>query len=426
MTSLQIIASLIFVAGYAAITLEHRLRTHKSGVGLALAGVLWLLVAISGIGKDALGHAAEVAGAEVFSLVAFLLAAMTLVEVLIHFKLFDVVQYRLTKMGFDARKQFLLMAVLTFFLSALLDNLTVTIIMIQIARRFYTGRMLVPVAAGIVVAANAGGAWSPIGDVTTIMLWLNEKFGAFDVILQVFIPALVLALVTVFLISRKIQPEKLDVKADKPVRLRKSSKLIIGTALASFTLPVVMNVIGLPPYVGLLLGLGVVWLFIEVFQHPKFAKLDEETKVEEMLSKTDLASIKFFIGILLAVSALSTLGVLEHVSDLVYGSDPSFGRLIGGNSAMGLLSAIVDNVPLTAIAIDVIKTPDVTVWTMLALAVGTGGSALVIGSAAGVVAMGMVKELNFGNYLKTATIPVLIGYAAGIATWYIQHLLFFS
>lgn len=423
MTTLQIVALALFVFGYAAITLEHRWRTHKSGVGLALAGVLWLLVATSGIERDHLSHAIEIAGAEVFGLIVFLLAAMTLVEVMLHFGFFDVLQEKLSKRGLDARKQFLLIAVLTFFLSALLDNLTVTIIMIQIARRFYKGELLYPVAAGIVVAANAGGAWSPIGDVTTIMLWLAEKFSAVDIITQAIIPAMVLAGVSVALIARHVPKEPLEKTELKRDGLTRVKKIIIGMAFASFTLPIGMNLIGLPPYMGLLLGLGLVWLMIEVSQHPQIAKLDGETRVEAMLSKTDLASIKFFIGILLAVSALATLGVLEHISTLAFGADPSFNRLIMGNSMLGLFSAIVDNVPLTAIAIDVIHVHDPAVWVMLALAVGTGGSALVIGSAAGVVAMGMVRGLNFGRYMKIATVPVLIGYVAGIATWYLQHLL---
>lgn len=423
MTGLQIAALFLFVLGYGAITFEHRWRTHKSGVGLALAGVLWLLVAVSGIDREHLTHAVEIAGAEVFGLITFLLAAMTLVEVMLHFGFFDVLQEKLSKRGFDARKQFLLIAVLTFFLSALLDNLTVTIIMIQIARRFYKGEFLYPVAAGIVVAANAGGAWSPIGDVTTIMLWLAEKFSAVEVITQAIIPSMVLAGVSVALISRHIPKEPLEETELKRDGLTRVKKLIIGTAFASFTLPIGMNFIGLPPYMGLLLGLGLVWLMIEVSQHPQIAKLDGETRVEAMLSKTDLASIKFFIGILMAVSALGTLGVLEHISTLAFGEDPTFNRLILGNSALGLFSAIVDNVPLTAIAIDIIHTTDSAIWVMLALAVGTGGSALVIGSAAGVVAMGMVRGLSFGRYMRIATVPVLAGYVAGIAAWYVQYLL---
>lgn len=423
MTGLQIVALLLFVLGYVAITFEHRWRTHKSGVGLALAGVLWLIVAFSGMDKEHISHAVEAAGAEVFSLIVFLLAAMTLVEVMLHFGFFDVIQEKLTKRGLDARQQFILIAVLTFFLSALLDNLTVTIIMIQIARRFYKGELLYPVAAGIVVAANAGGAWSPVGDVTTILLWLAEKFTAPQVIAQAILPSMVLAAVSVGLISRRLP--KMPIEKEPLVRdgLTRTKKLIITAAMASFLLPVGMNLVGLPPYMGLLLGLGVVWLMIEISQHPKVARLDTDTRVEALLSKTDLGSIKFFIGILLAVSALTTLGVLEHISSLAFGSDPSFNRLIIGNSALGLFSAIVDNVPLTAIAIDVIKVQDPAIWVMLALAVGTGGSALVIGSAAGVVAMGMVRGLNFGRYMRIATIPVLIGYVAGIATWYVQHMI---
>lgn len=413
MDALQIAALLIFTVGYAGIAMEHRFRTHKSAVALSLAGVLWLLAVLKNDhGHDSLKHAIEIAGGEVFGLIVFLLSAMALVEVLLHFKLFDLVQARIAKLGLNARSQFLLMIALTFFISAILDNLTVTIIMIQIASRFYKGNALVPVAAGIVVAANAGGAWSPIGDVTTIMLWLEDKFSATDIIAQTFVPAAVLCAVTTYFISKHVPANKIQHPKAEKIVMRTSHKVIVGTALASFSLPILMNLIGLPPYMGLMLGLGVVWLLIEVFQHPQIQKIDEETKLESMLARTDIASIKFFIGVLLAVSALGYLGVLGHMSSAIFGDAPSFARIFIGNSSLGLMSALVDNVPLTAIAIDLIKSTDPAVWTMLALAVGTGGSALIIGSASGVVAMGMVKELNFANYLKIATVPVLLGYVA--------------
>ncbi len=425
MNTVQIIAVALFVLGYAAITLEHRLRTHKSAVGLALAGVLWLIATrMPGRNSEELKHAIEVAGSEVFGLVVFLLAAMTLVEVLIHFRLFDAIQVRLSKYGLHARHQFLLLAVITFFLSAILDNLTVTIIMIQISRRFYKGSLMIPVTAGIVVAANAGGAWSPIGDVTTILLWIEEKFTATEIIKDGFLPSVALATVACGLIARHVKPKPLQIEQSARVSITGINRIVVGLALGSFMLPVVMNFIGLPPYLGLLLGLGAVWLVIEVFQHPSLKRIDEETKLEAMLSKTDISSIKFFIGVLLAVSALSYMGVLDIVSHELFGAEPSFGRLVAGISSLGLLSAIVDNVPLTALAIDLLKVQDPALWVFLAVMVGTGGSALIIGSASGVVAMGMVKEINFGNYMKIATIPVLLGYAAAIAVWYAQYSLF--
>ncbi len=186
-----------------------------------------------------------------------------------------------------------------------------------------------------------------------------------------------------------------------------------------------MSALGLPPYMGLLLGLGGVWLMIDLFKRylPRTTHLT--ASIEDLIRKTDISSLKFFIGILLAVSALHTLGVLELLADTVYGHTPSIGSVIGGNISLGLLSAILDNVPLTAIAIQILNSTDSSLWVLLALTVGTGGSLLVIGSAAGVVAMGMIKELNFSSYFKLAFFPALAGYIAAIAVWMLQRWILF-
>lgn len=421
MDAYAISAIILFIIGYTAITLEHKLGTHKSAIALALGGALWILTAFSPVSKEEISHHLHDAGAEIFSIVAFLLAAMALVEILIHYRFFDIIRQWLSKMKLRDKKQFIIIGFLTFFLSAVLDNLTITIVMIQIARRFFKDNNLLIVTAGIVILANAGGAWSPIGDVTTIMLWLAHKFDAMEVIVQGFIPAAVIGLVSGSLLVRQMKDTTFNMAGEEKIVLSRGEKIVITLALASFSLPLIMNLLGLQPYLGLLYGLGVVWLFIEFSKIRSQRKTHLEANIDHFLQKTDISSLKFFIGILLSVSALQALGILEQLSVLVFGEHQETNRIILGNILLGPLSSIVDNVPLTALAIDIINTPNTSLWVLLALSVGTGGSLLIIGSVAGVVAMGMIKELTFEKYLKIASFPAFAGFVAGMITWLIQY-----
>ena len=328
---------------------------------------------------------------------------------------------KLASLNLNDRAQFLLISVLTFFLSAVLDNLTVTIVMVQIARRFFNKENLPAVVAGIVILANAGGAWSPIGDVTTIMLWLADKFTAMEIIRDAFLPAFVLGAVSSVLIARGIRGDTTGIKENEVITLTRGEKGVISLSLFSFSLPLIMNLFGLPPYMGLLVGLGLVWMFIEFVQTRSKKESHLEANIEHMLQKADISSLNFFIGILLAVGALETLGILDSISHFMFGATPAFERIAAGNILLGVISAVLDNVPLTALAIDLIKSTDPRLWTLLALTVGTGGSFLVIGSVSGVVAMGMVKELTFGKYLKVATIPAIVGYVAGVLVWWVVN-----
>lgn len=425
MISLPVLAIAIFIAGYIFITLEHTIKTHKSGIALLMAALLWITVAASGLDSDTVTHLLHDAGAEIFGLITFLLAAMTLVEVLIHYRFFDVVRAKITQLGLGDRGQFFLIALLTFFFSALLDNLTVTIIMIQIARRFFSEERLIIAVTGIVIVANAGGAWSPIGDVTTIMLWLADKFSALQVITWGFFPSLAMGLVATFFIGRHFSKNKGGGEKCEEVTLCAQEKMVITLAFGSFTLPVLFHLAHLPPYLGLLFGLGVTWLFIEYFKH--YSKREFETKrtnLERLVQKTDISSIKFFIGILLSVSALGALGILDTLSLLVFGEAPTDLRIGIGSAVMGLLSAIVDNVPLTALAIDLIHLDNPELWVLTAVTVGTGGSLLLIGSVAGVIAAGMVPELTFAKYARYAVLPVLVGYFLAIGVWTLQYQFF--
>lgn len=418
-----ILGSLIFLIGYLAITIEHSIGINKSAIALATGGALWILLGLTGDEhvREGIVHS----GGEIFEIVMFLLAAMSLVEVLVHYRFFDLIRSRLYALGLSERGQFATLTGLTFLLSAVIDNLTATIVAIQIARQFFRGNNLVYAAAAIVIAANAGGAWSPIGDVTTIMLWLADKFTATQIIAGAFLPSLAIYTTSLAFMLPRIRQDRSDDSVEELIpQLRKSEAVVVGLTLASFSLPVVMHtVLHLPPYLGLLLGLGVVFTAIGIFGKIRRHQTHLDASMEGLLRKTDIASIKFFVGILLAVGALNALGVLGELSHTIFGADPSLGRVVGGNIALGLLSAVLDNVPLTAIAIQILNVQDPGLWVLLALTVGTGGSLLVVGSAAGVIAMGMVKELTFGRYLRIAFLPAFAGYVAGVAAWYLQYYL---
>lgn len=427
MLSLPIIAGAIFIAGYALITLEHRYRINKSVTASALAAILWGLITFSGADGLAVETAVHHLSGETFSLVVFLLTAMMLVEVLVHYRFFDLLRTKIFALGLEDRSQLILISTLAFFFSAVIDNLTTTIVMIQIARRFFGGKNLLVAAGAIVVAANAGGAFSPVGDVTTIMLWLAGKFTALQIITWGFLPSFTILLVSTFLFMRQIEGDTTDEKpmTYETVSLSRSEMIVITASFASFALAPLAHLAGLPPFIGLLFGVGIVGLLIGFFANvAPHRESHLSMEIERLLKKVDVTSLLFFIGVLFSVGALSFLGVLDTISDSLFGENPDFGRLVAGSVILGIFSSILDNISLMAAAIEILHTNDFHIWVLLAICVGTGGSLLAIGSAAGVVAMGMVKDLSLGQYLKLAAWPAAIGYAAAIGVWYLQYLLF--
>jgi len=308
-------------------------------------------------------------------------------------------------------------------MSAFLDNLTTTLIMIQIGRKIYKDKdNFLIFVANTVIAANAGGAASPIGDVTTIMLWLANKFNAVQVITMGILPAIVAWIIPQYLMGRKIKKHEEIEKANPEFDLVDEDKVkpfwaVIVIGMFSFLLPVIFNVIGLPPFLGLLLGVGVLWVFIDI-KARNGHKDHTAGKVVNIIQKTDITTLKFFIGILLAVGALAHIGLLKDLNNFIFGPEINTTRLVIGNTILGFTSSVLDNVPLVAAAIKMFATGiPVSIWVLLAITAGTGGSMLIVGSAAGVAAMGQVKELNFTYYLKKATIPALLGYVFAVLTW---------
>jgi Na+/H+ antiporter NhaD/arsenite permease-like protein len=429
MEFIAFVAAGFFGLGYLLITLEQRFGMHKSAIALTMGGVLWLLAAVyMRHDKEVLDHALAHAGSEIFNLVAFLLAALALIEILVHYRFFDLIRAKLIKLRVRDRQQFLIIIGLTFIFSALLDNIAITIAMLQIALRFFSGRNMIIAAAGIVVAANAGGAWSPIGDITTVMLWLAGKFTAVEVIQYAFLPSLALAIVAGSLLYRKLDNENfLKREKDDTLHPSRGEKAVMAMALISFTFPLVVSFVGLPPYMGLLLGLGLTWCLVEFAKHNdkkhEVSQTHMTANIEKLVQTVDISSVKYIMGILLAVLALSTIGVLGWLSNIVVGADPSAAHLIWVNIGMGFLSGIVDNASLVAIAINTLPMDDPQLWSLTAIMAGNGGSLLVIASAAGVVAMGAFKKLSISAYFKVATVPVFFGLLAALAVWYLQYTL---
>ena len=433
--TLWILMGAVFLIGYIAIVLEHKLSINKSGTAIVTGVILWLLTTwfFEG-GHDNVGIALNHETQEIFGIVVFLLAAMTIVEVLVHYHFFTWIQKKIIEKKISQSKLFWLLGALTFIFSAFLDNLTTTLIMIQIGRKIYQDKdNFLIFVANTVIAANAGGAASPVGDVTTIMLWLADKFTALQVISIGILPAIAAWVVPQYFMGKKIKAHEeaelhhpstnsVDEEHDKPYWP------VIGLGVLSFTFPVAANLMGLPPFLGLLAGVGILWIFIDyqATRNGKKVPTHQGGQIVEVIQKTDITTLKFFIGILLAVGALAHIGLLKELSLLLFGADPSVTRLVIGNTVMGAASSIFDNVPLVAAAIKMFASGlEPVIWVLLAIAAGTGGSMLVVGSAAGVAAMGQVKELTFGYYLKTATVPAILGYVAGIIVWIGVYAIFF-
>lgn len=424
------ILSGLFVIGYLAIVLEHHWHVNKSGTALLIGALSWFIISLFNWGSPEIGIALSHETQEIFAIVVFLLAAMTIVEVLVHYRLFDWIQEKIMQRKISQTQLFWLLGAITFLVSAFLDNLTTTLIMIQIGRKIYRNKNnFLIFTANTIIAANAGGAASPIGDVTTIMLWLAGKFNAVQIMSLGILPAITTWIIPQALLTSQIKAHEEAESAFPGFEVNSGEKVkpfwgVIAIGLSAFFIPVFFNIIGLPPFLGLLLGLGVLWIFIDLNSKRATDETYAHGKLVKVVQRADLSTLKFFIGILLAVSALGHAGILFELNEFLFGPYPDMFRLAGGNVALGFLSSLFDNVPLVAAAIKMFSASVPTsIWVLLAVAAGTGGSMLVIGSAAGVAAMGQVPELTFGFYLRKATLPAALGFIGGISVWALQTFL---
>ena len=427
-TTLMII---VFVLGYIAIALEHPLKIDKAASALIIGGLGWALFSFTGINHHDLTHEIQHHLVDIAEILFFLLGAMTIVELIDAHEGFAIITDKIT-----TKKKVALMwilSILTFFFSAALDNLTTSIVMAALLTKLIKDKEDIWLFAGMVIlSANAGGAWSPIGDITTIMLWIGGQVTATNIITSIFIPSVVCALVPLIYLTFRLKgnvarPEKIELKEhalDPTTPFERNLIIYMGVCGLLFV-PFFKTITHLPPYVGMLLSLGILWLTTEIIHKSKNHEQKSQLSVIGVLKKVDVPTIYFFLGILLAVASLQSAGQLDIVAD--YLNKTFNGDVYIINMIIGLLSSIVDNVPLVAGAMgmyDISPMGDFAVdgkfWEFLAYCAGTGGSVLIIGSAAGVAVMGILK-IDFIWYLKNISLLALMGYLAGAATYILMQ-----
>ncbi|MGZ5220870.1 MAG: sodium:proton antiporter NhaD [Chitinophagaceae bacterium] len=419
--------TLLFIAGYAAIAFEHPLKINKTASAL-LTGVLCWVVYIMGsanidlVSEQLYEHLGQISG-----ILFFLLGAMTIVEIIDALDGFEVITSKITTK--DKRKLLWIIGFVTFFLSAVLDNLTTTIVMVSLLRKLITDKETRMFFIGmVVIAANAGGAWTPIGDVTTTMLWIGGQITTGNIMMKLFLPSMACLAVPLILLSFTIKGKientvMVETRQANPTTAYERNLILVLGIGALIFVPAFKTITHLPPFLGMLFGLSILWVVTEMIHKDKYDEDKDVYSVVSALRKADVPSVLFFLGILVAISALESTHIL---SDLASYMDDTIGNLNIIVISIGLLSAIIDNVPLVAATMgmyDLQTYPtDHYFWEFIAYCAGTGGSCLIIGSAAGVAAMGMEK-IDFFWYVKKIAWLALLGYFAGALVYMGQHYL---
>lgn len=415
----------IFIVVYVAIALEHPIKINKGASALLGAGLLWTVYATFNGDHALVGQQLDASVTTTARIVFFLIGAMTIVEVIDAHNGFEIITSLIR-----TRKQVTLMWIVcfvTFFLSAVLDNLTTTIVMISLIKKLsgsQNDRLFF--AAMIVIAANAGGAWSPIGDVTTTMLWIGGQVTPLSIIKGLFLPSLVNLLLPLVVVSYLLKgkdivpPRNRESTTSRTSRFERNLIFFLGLGLL-VAVPAFKTVTHLPPFMGILFGLGILWAAGELLHRSKEPDEKEPLTLVHALTQIDMAVIVFFLGILLAVAALEHTHILETLARWL---DQHVGRQDAIVMLLGLLSAIVDNVPLVAASMGMYSLAqyptDSFLWEFIAYCAGTGGSILIIGSAAGVAAMGL-EQIHFIWYVKRVSGLALLGYFGGAAVYFVQY-----
>ncbi len=420
---MEIALVLVFVLGYLAISLEHAIKVDKAATALVTGVTCWVIYILSQPDKHAVNHQLMEHLGEIAGILFFLLSAMTIVEIIDAHDGFQIITERIRTRS--ANRLLWALAILTFFLSAVLDNLTTTIVIVSLLRKLIADREQRLFFAGItVIAANAGGAWSPLGDVTTTMLWIGGQITPLNIITKLFLPSLVCLVLPLLFISRRVKGQIVPPVADRDSNTPAPNRDLVfalGLGVLLFV-PVFKTVTHLPPFMAILLGLGVIWITTELLHSKKNNEDKDFLSVVYALRKIDTPSILFFLGILVSISALEATGLLQSAAVWLT-------RSIGNESAIvisiGMLSAIVDNVPLVAATQGMYSLeqypPDHFFWEFIAYATGTGGSILIIGSAAGVAAMGL-ERIDFFWYIKRISLLALLGYLAGALCYILMQM----
>ena len=444
---MAILVIIVFVLGYIAIAFEHPIKVDKAASALITGMLCWAIYVLSlggqtdsieivEFGKDFVLNGGHHVGGlyhhlyDIGSILFFLMGAMTIVELIDAHEGFSVITDKITTT--NKTKLLWIICILTFFFSAALDNLTTTIVMVSLLRKLVKDKKIRWIFVGmVVIAANAGGAWSPIGDVTTTMLWIKGQLPHVpQMIVHLIGPSLMAMLIPLGILSftfkgtveRPIRTESADHYLNPTTPNERLFVFCLGIAGLIFV-PIFKTYTHLPPFMGMMLSLGIIWAITEVMHKGKSKQEKAPLSVIGVLQKIDVASVLFFLGILMAVAALQEFG---HLRTVAAGLDKAFdGNIFSINVIIGLLSSIVDNVPLVAAAqgmYDILPSGDFAAngrfWEFLAYCAGTGGSALIIGSAAGVAAMGLEK-IDFGWYLKKISLLAVAGYVGGALTYYL-------
>ncbi len=412
-----------FILGYLAITLEHNIKINKAASALVTGVICWTIYILFQsdkhlVSEQLMEHLGEVSG-----ILFFLLGAMTIVELIDLHDGFQIITDRIKTRS--TTKLLWIVSFITFFLSAILDNLTTTIVIVSLLRKLIADKEQRLFFVGMtIIAANAGGAWSPLGDVTTTMLWIGGQITAFNIMKELFIPSVFCLLIPLILISFRlrgaVQPNQQPRSENLKPAFHRNFVFFLGVGVLIFV-PVFKTLTHLPPFMAILFGLGLMWIITEILHSDSDTADKNAPTVAYALRKIDTPSILFFLGILISISALQVTGQLSQLAGWLSETIKNDRVIV---AAIGLLSAIVDNVPLVAASqgmysLDQYPT-DHSFWQFLAYATGTGGSALIIGSAAGVAAMGM-ERVTFFWYLKRITGLALIGYFAGILIYLLQY-----
>lgn len=420
---LSVALVVIFVVVYAAIALEHPLKISKSASALFGAGLSWTVYALWIGDHDRLGHELDETVTATAQITFFLLGAMTIVELIDAHGGFAIISSRIrTRM---LTRLLWLVSWVTFFLSAILDNLTTTIVMVSLMRKLLNrGEDRLLFASVIVIAANAGGAWSPMGDVTTTMLWIGGQVSALGIVEALFLASVVnlmlpLILVTFGLRGKRYESARAVSEVPDFRPFERNTMLALGLGVLVLV-PAFKQITHLPPFMGILFGLGILWIAGDILHKRKPPEARHKLTIAHALSRIDHSSLLFFVGILLAVATLEHAKLLEALAGWL---DRTVGRQDVIVLLLGLLSAIVDNVPLVAASIGMYPLSqyptDSFLWEFLAYCAGTGGSILIIGSAAGVAAMGLEK-IQFIWYMRRIAWLAMLGYFAGAAVYVVQ------
>lgn len=413
---------MIFVLGYTAIAFEHALKVDKAASAILTGVLCWLLYYLGQPSPHEAESMLQEHLGEISGILFFLLGAMTIVEVVDSHNGFKLIAGLI-----QTRSKNLILTLvtfITFFLSAILDNLTTSIVMVAICRKLITDREeRLWFASMVIIAANAGGAWSPIGDVTTTMLWIGGQITAGKIVVTTLVPSLVVACVPLAILMFRFRGQQIPHRIIEQTgdEVPESNLMLFsGIGLLVFV-PVFKTLTHMPPYTGMLISLGIMWIISSVIHLRKHPETQHRFSVTAALRKIDTSSILFFLGILLAVSALQASGLLTRLADM---TTSYIGNMYATGTILGMLSAIIDNVPLVAAAQGMFSLEqfptDHNFWEFLALSAGTGGSAIIIGSAAGVAVMG-IEKINFFWYLKKISWLALAGFFAGLGAFILQN-----